>query len=151
MHIRKRQCAFMIVLYWVWTVCTPGPFKNALCIYDRVILGLECVYTRPTRLADASWTQRSPPLLLPVCFKKEKKQEFRGGLCTCTFEMHFYSRPSLSHAVRLVRSIVSTSGIVIHFLNLLLAVSEISFYWLFACSVNSLNWVSNLFLKLMLC
>ena len=54
-------------------------------------------------------------LLLQICSEKEGKQEFRGGLCTCTFKMHLYSRPSLSHAVRLVRSIVSTSVNVIKF------------------------------------
>ena len=54
MHIRKRQCAFMIASYWVWSVCTPGPFKNAhsqtsMCIYDCLILGLDCVYTGPVQ------------------------------------------------------------------------------------------------------
>ena len=54
MHVHERQCAFMIVLYWVWTVCAPGAFMNAhsqtlVCIYDRLILGLECVYTRPVQ------------------------------------------------------------------------------------------------------
>jgi hypothetical protein len=46
-------------------------------------------------------------LLIQVCSEKERKQEFRGGLCTCTFELHFYSRPIPSQ-VDFVRSKEST-------------------------------------------